>query len=74
MTECPEAGRIFGLPEMPVSGVTLTNVHISADKGLQIYNAKAVEFVNSELSIKKGPPLITGNAEVRGLDAQAAGK
>ena len=71
--DCPEAGRIFGLPEMPVSDITFTNVYISAEKPLQIFNARQIVFKNSRLEIEKGPPLTLGNAQVIGLDAQAAG-
>ena len=59
---------------MPVSDVVLTNVRISAAKGLQIFNAKQIEFKNSALDIAKGPAIISGNAQVAGLDAQASGK
>jgi hypothetical protein len=52
--------------------VTLTNVKISAEKGLQIYNAKGIKFVDSEITAAKGPAIITGNAEVSGLPTAAA--
>jgi polygalacturonase len=65
------AGQIAGLPEMPVSGVTLTNVHISAGAAFEVYNAQGIKFVNSSLTIEDGPPaLITGNAKVEGIDPQ----
>ena len=66
-SDCPEAGRIFGLPEMPVENLTLTNVKISAEKGLQIMNAKGVTFENSQIDVTSGKPLITGAAEVSGF-------
>ena len=65
--DCPEAGRIFGLPEMPVSNVLFTNVRISTEKGLRIANAKGLEFKNCEIKAARGAPVITGNAEIQGL-------
>jgi polygalacturonase len=71
VTDCPEAGRIFGLPESPIENLTLTNVKISAEKGLQIMNARNVTFVDSQIVAKSGKPLIIGAAEVNGFaDAQ----
>ena len=63
----PIAGQIIGLPEMPVENVVLTNVRISAAKGMQIVNAKAIEFKNSQIDAAKGEPLQTHNADVTGL-------
>ncbi len=70
---CPEAGRIFGLPEMPVSDLTLTNVTIKADKGLRLANAKNVTFKDSPITAAKGPAIFVDNAEVSGIDP-ATGK
>ena len=66
-TGCPTAGTIRGLPEMPIEGVTLSNVKISAETGLKIYHARAVRFEGSKISVKKGEPLITYDAQVSGL-------
>ena len=66
-TDCPEGGRIFGLPESPIENLTLTNVKIAAEKPLQICNAKGVKFVDSQVTAKKGPGVVTRNAEVAGL-------
>jgi len=67
-TDCPTAGTIRGLPEMPIDGVTLANVKLSAETGLKIYHARAVRFENSKIEAKKGEPLITYDAEVTGLE------
>lgn len=67
ITGSPVAGRILGLPEMPVSDVVLTNVSISADKGMQIVNARNIKFVDSRIEVTSGPPLIMSRAEVTGL-------
>jgi polygalacturonase len=68
VTDCPEAGRIVGLPEMPVSGVVLADVRIESSKGLRIVNARKVEFAKSSIAAGSGPALILHGAEVSGLD------
>jgi polygalacturonase len=61
------AGTILGLPESPIANVVLENVQISAaTKGLEIKNAKGVQFKNVQLTNKEGSPLLTENAEVDG--------
>lgn len=66
-TDCPTAGTIRGLPELPIEGVTLANVRISAKIGLKIYHARAVRFEKSKITVQEGKPLITYDAEVTGL-------
>jgi polygalacturonase len=61
------AGLIVGLPESLVSNVVLENVHLSAETGLTIANAKGVKLKNVEVSVKTGPPFITDHAQVEGL-------
>jgi polygalacturonase len=61
------AGQIVGLPEMPIENVTLTNVHISAEKPIQIVHARNVQFVDSSVSATKGKPIIS-DADVKGLN------
>lgn len=63
------AGQIIGLPEMPVSDVTLTNVHVAARKGMQIVHAKDIRFVRSQIKCQSGPPVTQEDATVTGLDA-----
>lgn len=70
-THCPEAGRIFGLPEMPVSDVLFTNVHLSAAKGLRVVRAQNLKFDRSTVTAEKGPALILHDAEVSGIDPES---
>jgi len=67
-TDCPTAGTIRGLPEMPIDGVTLVNVKITAETGLKIYHARGVRFEKSKIKVKEGEPLITYDAQVTGLE------
>lgn len=66
-TNCPTAGIIRGLPEAPISNLTLSNVTISATSGMKIYHAQNVRFENSSLTVTRGDKLTTYNATISGL-------
>ncbi len=55
------AGVVVGLPEAPVLGVTLRNIHIEAEKGLQIGYA-TVKLDNVEIISADGKPITKGAA------------
>jgi hypothetical protein len=65
-----DAGLIVGLPESVVSNVVLENVHLTAETGLTIANAKGIQFKNSTISVKAGPRFSAENAEIAGLEDQ----
>jgi polygalacturonase len=65
------AGIIVGLPESLVSDVVLENVHITAETGLTIANAKGIKLKNVQVSVKNGPPFIINKAQVEGLPAMS---
>jgi polygalacturonase len=67
-TDCPTAGTIRGLPEAPVTSVTLSNVNIAAKAGMKIYHAKDIKFIGSKITVESGKVLTTFNAEVAGLE------
>jgi polygalacturonase len=67
-TNCPTAGTIRGLPEAPITKVTLSNVNISAKTGMKIYYARKIRFVGSKIAAESGRPLMTFDAEVTGLE------
>ncbi len=66
-TDCPTAGTIWGLPEAPITDVTLSNVTISAKTGMTINYAKGIRFIDSKITVEEGKPLTTFSAEVSGL-------
>jgi polygalacturonase len=66
--DCPTAGTIRGLPEMPIDGMTLSNVTISAQKPMKIYHAKGIRFENSNIDVSGGKRLDLFNAEVTGIE------
>jgi polygalacturonase len=51
------AGFLVGLPESPITSITLTNVHISAEKGMTISNA-TVTAHDFAVKVPSGAPLI----------------
>lgn len=60
-TDCPNAGRIIGLPEMAISDVLLENISISAQRGLMLWNVSGVQFKNAQISLTGGPALDVQN-------------
>jgi polygalacturonase len=67
-TNCLTAGTIRGLPEAPITNVTLSNVNISAKAGMKIYYARKIRFAGSKIAAESGRPLMTFDAEVTGLE------
>jgi polygalacturonase len=67
-TNCPTAGTIRGLPEAPITNVTLSNVTISAKTGLKIFHAHGIRFADSKIEIESGTRLTLFDAEVAGLE------
>ena len=66
-TDCQNAGTIRGLPEAPITNVTLSNVNISAKAGMKIYFARNIKFEGSKITAEGGRPLMTFDADVTGL-------
>jgi polygalacturonase len=56
-TGAKTAGFLVGSPESPITSVTLTNVHITAEKGMTISNA-TVNRKALEVKVANGPPFI----------------
>lgn len=64
---------IWGIPEQPITDVTLKDVRITAQLGAIVYNAKDIRFENVELNTP-APKLTTFNAEVTGMEATPLSK
>ena len=56
-TGAKTAGFVVGLPESPITSVTLTNVHITAEKGMTISNATVTRQA-LDVKAASGPPFI----------------
>ena len=52
------AGSITGLREMPIENITFSNVHLDAQTGFTVTNAKGVAFLDTVINTAKGPALI----------------
>ena len=66
-TNCPTAGTIRGLPEAPITNLTLVNVNLSAKTGMKIYHARNIKFTGSKITVENGDALATFDADVTGL-------
>lgn len=75
-TGAKTAAQFYGLAEMPIADVTLTNVHLSGRKGAEIIHARGVRFENSTVTAQTGAPVIVQDAEVTGIErsGQRAGE
>jgi len=60
------AGNIVGLRELPIENLTFSNVHVEAQTGFTITNAKDVTFLDCVIDTAKGPALQLKNAS--GID------
>jgi polygalacturonase len=68
-TSSKAAGVIVGLPESGIENVLLENIQIdAAGAGLEVRNAKGVEFKNVKVTAKTGQPVVVKDAEVKGLE------
>ena len=61
------AGEIIGVPEMPIRGVYLKNVSITALSGMKIVNARNVVLSHCTLKIAHGPAMRVYHAQVTRL-------
>jgi polygalacturonase len=64
VTNADSAGRIIGLPEMPIDGIKLTSVQITCRKGLDIRDAKNIILNQVTITAAESPPVTTENAQV----------
>ncbi|HUO07193.1 MAG TPA: glycosyl hydrolase family 28 protein [Phycisphaerae bacterium] len=67
-TGSPSAGYIVGLPEQPITDVSLSNITIAASRPMEITHAKNIRFTNAQITVSKGKPVVTTDAEVTGID------
>jgi len=73
-TSTADAGLIVGLPESMITNVVLKNVHITAETGLTMANARGIQLKNVAVSVKDGPRFTTDNAQVEGLPPAIKGQ
>lgn len=56
-TNIKKAGEILGLPEAPMTGVTLTDVNLHAETGVLVKFAQDIDFHDMKVNVEKGPAL-----------------
>jgi polygalacturonase len=66
------AGQILGLPEMHISNIVFTNVHLSAKKPFTILRADGIKFVDSDIKAASGKSVIVTDSKVEGLPEEPA--
>lgn len=64
----PHAGRISALPGLPADDIVFSHVHIHANRGFTMLNARNIRFENSSITVRHGPAIIPYNAQVTGIN------
>jgi polygalacturonase len=67
VTDSQNSIIIWGLPELPVSELTLCNARFATREGAVVYNARAIRFDNVEIQSTNQPLLKTHNARIDGM-------
>jgi len=68
INRCPLAVSIEGLPEMPVEGLTLTDVVANAKEGLHAFNTAGLELHNVRINPDSGIPFLIRDSKQLDLD------
>jgi hypothetical protein len=63
-----QAINVEGLPEMPVSGLRITDVIASAKIGMKAYNTAALELHNVQVNAEHGPSFLVKDSSELDLD------
>ncbi len=64
----PHAGRISALPGLPADDIVFSHVHIHANRGFTMLNARNIRFEHSSITVRHGPAIIPYNAQVTGIN------
>jgi polygalacturonase len=71
-TGSANAGILWGLPEAKISAVIFDNVNIQATKGMDVYHATGISFINgSTVTAASGPAVTVDDATVTGIATHA---
>jgi polygalacturonase len=65
---CPIAADIQGLPEMPIQGLTLTDVVANTKAGLRAFNTVGMELHNVRIDAEEGPAFLIRDSKQVDLD------
>jgi len=64
VTDSPNSIIIWGIPELPITGVTIRNATFATQEGAVVNNAAKILFDNVRITSAKTPPLRTFQANV----------
>ncbi|MDL4840283.1 glycoside hydrolase family 28 protein [Aquibacillus rhizosphaerae] len=62
-TNATSAIVLKGLPEMPLDSITFKKISIVSQNGIEVSNAKKLDFCNMEVDINKGPLMKIKNCD-----------
>lgn len=62
-SEVNVAGKILGIPEMPIENISFSNINIDAKEGLSIHTASQVELHDVQINTQMGPSFTVTNTE-----------
>ena len=62
-----QAARIIGLAEAPITGLTLENVTLSGQTGIQFIHAHGVQCTSTKVTAAKGEAVVSFDSDVTGL-------
>jgi polygalacturonase len=68
--DAKSAGELTGLSEMPLEGVSFSDIHLETSTGMTISDSKDISFHQVEIATEKGPSLLvdrTSGLEIDGL-------
>jgi len=68
VNRCPVAADIQGLPEMPIQGLSLTDVVANAKEGLRAFNTIGMELHNVRVDVESGVPFLIRDSKQVDLD------
>ena len=61
-SQVKSVGNILGIPEMPISDISLYNVNVDAESGFVVSDAQRITLKDVTLNVAKGPAVSVSNA------------
>jgi polygalacturonase len=74
ITGSPVAINVEGLPEMPVSGLQISNVIATSKTGMKAYNTLGLELHNVQVNAESGPAFLIKDSKELLLDQVSSAK
>ncbi len=74
ITGSPVAINIEGLPEMPVTGLQISNIIATSKTGMKAYNTRGLELHNVQVNAESGPAFLVRDSTDLLLDSVSTAK